>query len=86
MPLLECDQQVGCLRMPSRVVQQGLAAAVAAALMSMLGEVAFPSFVMRQGYWCAVDETVTRGGVHPSQGRVKHHDPSLYGLYTNHIV
>ena len=40
----------------------------------------------RQGYWCAVDETVTRGGVHPSQGRVKHHDPSLYGLYTNHIV
>ena len=29
----------------------------------------------RQGYWCAVDETVTRGGVHPRGGC--ENDPSL---------
>ena len=37
-----------------------------------------------QGFWCAVDETVTRGGVHPRGGCEM--IPAYAGLYTNHIV
>ena len=35
-------------------------------------------------YWCAMDETVTRGGVHPRGGCEM--IPAYAGLYTNHIV
>ena len=38
----------------------------------------------KQGFWCAVDETVTRGGVHPRGGCEM--IPAYAGLYTNHIV
>ena len=42
------------------------------------------SFAHEQGFWCAVDETVTRGGVHPRGGCEM--IPAYAGLYTNHIV
>ena len=42
------------------------------------------SVLVKQGFWCAVDETVTRGGVHPRGGCEM--IPAYAGLYTNHIV